>query len=199
MTMPANRSAERVWGTPRTIFLGQLGRGRAEREWICYQAETADLQVARAQAAAQRDVARSRVTAVQEQLKSLGEQLPEGRPAVAAGEENADESVRAGRRQREHTTRQQALQAEIQEGRNATEEAEVEFARLDEQIRIRREVAEIQVAMIEAYVRRRCSAYLTRLVRKHPDSERIGSLLRSGWTEQPSWLGHPSVAHSGGA
>jgi hypothetical protein len=74
----------------------------------------------------------------------------------------------------------------------------VAIARLDEQIRIRRAVAEVRVAMIEAYVRRRCSAYLNRLLRTHPDGKRLGSLVRSDWTQRPSWLQNGATTSDGG-
>jgi hypothetical protein len=200
LTSPAEGSVESVWGTPRTVLLGQLGRGRAEQEWIRYQAETADMQVARAQAKARGEAARARRETLEEELASLGKQLPESAAmVVAAGEENAPKDVPAGRRKREHAGRRQALRSDIEQNRAAEQEAAVECARLAEQITIRWDVAKVRVAMIEAYVRRRCAAYLTRLVRKHPDGERVGVLLRSAWNEQPSWLGHPAPAQSGGA
>jgi hypothetical protein len=72
------------------------------------------------------------------------------------------------------------------------------MARLDEQIGIRRAVAEVRVAMIEAYVRRRCSAYLNRLIRTHPEGKRLGSLVRSDWAQRPSWLHDGSTTTDGG-
>ena len=177
-----------VWATPRTVFLGQLGRGRAEREWVRYQAEIADFEVRLAQVRARRDVAVDRLADADRRLGQLRPPSPEELAVAAPGEEGAEAAVRSGRRSREFTATRQALDAEVRESRAAVEEAEVEVARLQEPVRIRRQVAEVRVAMIESYVRRRCSAYLTRLVRKHPDGDRIGSLVRSGWTEHPSWL-----------
>ena len=188
LTTQADDPAERVWATPRTVLLGQLGRGRAEQEWIRYQAEIADLQVERAQAGAREKAAHDRREAAERNLQALGDNVSTD---AAAGEENAPDAVKIGRRQREHAERRQAMRSDIEQNRTAEQEAAVECARLDEQIRIRRDVATVRVAMIEAYVRRRCSAYLARLVRKHPDGERIGALLRSAWAEQPSWLAAP--------
>jgi hypothetical protein len=192
LTTQADDPACRVWATPRIGQLGQLGRGRAEQEWIRYQAEISDLQIVRARAAARGEAARERREVSEKNLEALGENLSkEAVAAVAAGEENAPDEVRIGRRHREHAARRQALRAEIEQSRTIEQEAAAECAGLDEQVRIRHDVARVRVAMIEAYVRRRCSAYLARLVRKHPDGERIGALLRSAWTEQPSWLAVP--------
>lgn len=189
---------ERRWGTPRTVVLGQLGRARAEREWVLFHADTADLQIERAQARARRAAAQELLSSTREQL--MGSKTPDaGEAQVAApGEENADPEVRSGRRHAERAARARALQERERGAQQSVEEADVEIARLDEQIRIRREVAEVRAAMIEAYVRRRCSAYLTRLVRKHPDGERVGSLIRTDWEQRPSWLQDAAPTADGG-
>ena len=44
-----------------------------------------------------------------------------------------------------------------------------------------------RAAMIEAYVRRRCAAYLARLVRVHPDGARLNHLMRPHWPDQIHW------------
>lgn len=67
------------------------------------------------------------------------------------------------------------------------EEAEGEVARLEEQIKIGLRVTQRRASMIEAYVRRRCAAYLTRLVRVHPDGARLNHLLRPRWPDQVDW------------
>lgn len=199
MTKLGHRASEPVWGTPRTVALGQLGRGRAELEWIRFQAETAGLQVERGEAAARQDAAAARLAAVKARLGATKPLSKEESMAPAAGEERADEAVRVGRRNREHAARTLALNAEVRQHSDAADAAGVQLARLVGQIRIRREVAEVRVALIEAYVRHRCSAYLTRLVRKHPDGKRLGSLIRSHWTEQPSWLADAATTRDGGA
>jgi hypothetical protein len=67
------------------------------------------------------------------------------------------------------------------------EEAEAEVARVEEQIKIGLRVTQRRAAMIEAYVRRRCAAYLTRLVRVHPDGARLNHLMRPRWPDQVDW------------
>jgi hypothetical protein len=198
-TTPGTGRPEQVWRTPHTLFLGQLGRSWAEREWIAFQSETAEVQVERAQAQTRRDTARAGLVAAEQQLEEHKPLSDTQLTAVAPGEEATSDGVRSGRRRREHAARRAALVDEIQRRRTALEKAEVELTELTDRIRIRREVAEVRVAMIEAYVRRRCSAYLTRLARKHPDGKRIGALVRSGWSEQPSWLRDDGLDRPGGA
>ncbi|BCB79576.1 hypothetical protein GCM10022251_41770 [Phytohabitans flavus] len=62
-----------------------------------------------------------------------------------------------------------------------------EIAHLEEQIKIGLRVTQRRARMIEAYVRRRCAAYLTRLVREHPDGARLNQLMRPRWPEQVDW------------
>ena len=45
-------SGSATWDTPRTVFLGQLGRGRAEKEWLHYQKDVAGWLVSLAEARA---------------------------------------------------------------------------------------------------------------------------------------------------
>lgn len=176
-----------VWATPRTLLLEQVGRARVEREWIRFDADTADDLVSRADAAARLSTAQQRLRKAESDCGDAGETpTPQQLAVVAAGEEDADASVRQGRRQREHARRRAGLTAAMLAERETIARTEVEIARLDERVRIRREVAESRVAMIQAHVRQRCSAYLTQLVRRHPDGERIGSMLRSAWSVRPS-------------
>lgn len=78
------------------------------------------------------------------------------------------------------------------------EEAEAEVARVEEQIKIGLRVTQRRASMIEAHVRRRCAAYLTRLVRAHPDGARLNDLMRPRWPDQVDWarasLGPPLSA-----
>lgn len=67
------------------------------------------------------------------------------------------------------------------------EEAEAEVARVEEQIKIGLRVTQRHASMIEAHVRRRCAAYLTRLVRVHPDGVRLNHLMRPRWPDQIDW------------
>jgi hypothetical protein len=187
------------WGTPRTVALGQLARARAEREWVLFQADAADLQIDRAQAEARCKTATALLASKAAELTEAEQQPDDKAPTPAPGEESAPVDVIRSRRAAEHEARLQKLRSQRQQAQDTIDEAVVAMARLDEQIRIRRAVAEVRVAMIEAYVRCRCSAYLNRLLRTHPDGKRLGSLVRSDWTQRPSWLHDGSTATDGGA
>lgn len=176
------------WGTPRTVALGQLGRLRAEREWVLFHADTAHLQIDRAEAAARERTAASLVAATTADLEARVALPAAEAEKPAPGEEDASPELVRNRRLAEHEARLQELRSRVRAAQSAIDDAAEATARLDEQIRIRREVAEVRVAMIEAHVRRRCSAYLGRLVRIHPDGERVGTLIRTDWDQRPSWL-----------
>ncbi|BCB84748.1 hypothetical protein [Phytohabitans suffuscus] len=105
--------------TPRMMFLGQLGVGRIEEEWITFQIEATGIEAAL-------------------------------RDATARGDD-------------------------------------AEIARLEEQIKVGLRVTQRRASMIEAHVRRRCAAYLTRLVRRHPDGARLNHLMRPRWPDHVDW------------
>jgi hypothetical protein len=133
--------------TPRMMFLGQLGVGRIEKEWMAYQVEAATLEAELQQSTARRD-------ALATEFGEAGQRLP---------------------REVVHT-----LAARV-------EAAEAEVARVEEQIKIGLRLTQRRASMIEAHVRRRCAAYLTRLVRVHPDGARLNQLLRPRWPDQIEW------------
>ena len=197
-TVVTSDQATMRWGTPRTVALGQLARARAEREWVLFQADTADLQIDRAQAQARWKTATALLQSTTTDLKAQDELTNTKAPTSAPGEENASVEVIQGRRAAEHQARLQKLRSQKQHAQDTIDEAVMAMARLDEQIGIRRAVAEVRVAMIEAYVRRRCSAYLNRLIRTHPEGKRLGSLVRSDWEQRPSWLHDGSTTTDGG-
>jgi hypothetical protein len=41
--------------------------------------------------------------------------------------------------------------------------------------------------MVDAYVKRRSAAYLTRLIRKHPQGSQLNHLLGAARSELPAW------------
>jgi hypothetical protein len=185
-TPPADRAAS-AWGTPRTLYLNQLGRGRADREWTMFQAEVTDLQVALSVARAEQ------ASAVEEiaRLRAEIDQMP--RPTDAelevrlGGETETDIDVVRERRLAAYTARRTAAEAEINRLQAVVAAKNVEVARLAKPVKIRFQVAQNRADMIEAYVRRRCAAYLTRLVRKHPDGRRIAEMVRPDWPGRPAW------------
>lgn len=177
-----------AWGTPRTVFLGQLGRGWVEKEWIRYQAAIADHLIALKQAQARRDLAVDSLETAEQRLAGLTP--PQGAELTkkVSGEQQTRDEIVAGRRMAEYVERRAKVENEVNTLRTKLAESEVETARLFETVRIRFEVAQARAQMIGAYVRRRCASYLTRLVRKHPDGQEIFLLTASQWRDLPAWV-----------
>jgi hypothetical protein len=173
------------------MFLGQLGLGRIEKEWIVYQAEVADIEASLRDCRARRaalvrelEEARQRLAQAQEP-RDLGQRV--------AGEARTDESIVRLRRARQQD-QARARESEAVRGLSARLDAlDAQIAHFDAQIRIRLRIAQRRAAMIEAHVRRRCAAYLSRLVRKHPQGTKLNEILRPRWPEQPEW----ARAHEG--
>jgi hypothetical protein len=180
-------AAGTAWDTPRTRFLGQLGRGRAEKEWLRYQQSVAGHLVKRARALTSRDAAERELRAARQRLDRLV--APTGLEAAArrSGEGSTDPAVVASRRRREFDEQRAAAQAEVQRWSAARAEHDLMVAELSEPVRMRLEVAQHRAALIDAYVWRRRASYLTWLVRKHADGSRASSLIRSDWPERPAW------------
>ncbi len=177
----------RVWSTPHTVYLSQLGRGMAEKELIRYKAEIAGHLVALRQAQAKRDATEVKLATALERLASIQPLTQDELTRRVSGEERTATAVLQGRRQREHSERRSVAENEVRQLRATLSDLAVEVAKLSEPVRIRFQVAQARVGMIDAYVRRRCAFYLTRLVRKHPEGTEIGPLLRSDWPEHPAW------------
>ncbi|MFY1637654.1 hypothetical protein ACN27F_31010 [Solwaraspora sp. WMMB335] len=172
--------------TPRMMFLGQLGAGRWEKEWIVYQAEVADLTAGRRNAEAQRDAFVEQLAPARDRLRQADQ--PPDTTVRLAGEQHTDAAIVAQRRRREQADRRERVAAEVGRLVEALHATQTRIAYLDEQIAIRLRVTQRRAAMIEAYVRRREAAYLTRLVRRHPQGARLNTLLRPTWPQPPRWL-----------
>lgn len=188
------------WETAHTIFLGQLGRGRAEKEWLHYRREIAGHLILLAQARADRDTARRQLEHARQHLASLTPPDDGELTARRSGEQQTDKSVVRARRIRAYTERRHAAEASVQRFSAQVAECEVAVARLSEPIRLRFEVAKTRAEMIDAYVRRRRASYLTRLVRTQPEAARTGSIIRSDWPERPGWMARtvsPDLAEPG--
>jgi hypothetical protein len=102
-----------VWATPRTVYLGRLGRGRSEREWVQYEADVADDLVELRKAQQQRDSARERLASAERRLAELAPPTGEDLAARRTGEERTDPAVVADRRRREYIRRREPLEAEV--------------------------------------------------------------------------------------
>jgi hypothetical protein len=194
-----------AWDTARTRFLGQLGRGRAEKEWLRYQKAVAAYLVERARAMTSRDAAGRELAAAQQRLDRLAAPKDGEATARRSGEDNTGLSVVAGRRMREFGEQRAAAEAEVKRWSAELTGHDLAVAEVSEPVRMRFEVAKHRAELIDAYVWRRRASYLTWLVRKHADGSKASSLLRSGWPERPAWaarttspdLASPNLAQPG--
>jgi hypothetical protein len=175
-----------AWDTPRMAFLRQLGRGRAEKEWLHYRRDVASYLDLRAEARAARDAARRQLAMAQARLGELKPPDDQELKARKSGE-TADESVVAARRMRAYHLRKQEAQTRVEQLTAELAGHEASLARLGEPIRVRFEVAKTRADLIDAYIGRRHAHYLTRLTRKHPEASRLGLLTRPDWPDRPSW------------
>lgn len=178
---------ERTWSTPRTVFLGQLGRGWAEKSWLRYQDEVGPTRIQLTQVRAQQKTARERLELAQHTVENLSAPTQQQLEARVSGEERTSDEIRVARRMREHGERRKALETEVSKHRAALAASDTEIAKLEETIKVRFEYVLTQAQIIEAYVRRRSAVYLNHLVRKHPQGDQIGLLVRSDWEDRPQW------------
>jgi hypothetical protein len=179
--------APSAWDTPRTRFLDQLGRGRAEQEWLRYQKEVAGYLVGRTRALAGRGAAERELQAAQQRLDRLAAPRDGELAARRSGEENTDLTVVASRRAAEFSAQREAAEAEVRRWSAERARHDLTVAALSEPVRIRFEVARHRAEMIDAYVWRRRAAYLTQLARRHADGPQAASVIRRGWPEHPAW------------
>ena len=184
---PSTDRATARWGTPRTLYLNQLGRGLADREWTMFQAEVADLQVALTTAQAELASATEEIARLRAELDEMPRPTDPELTVRLGGETDTDIEVVRERRMAAYNARRAAVEAEINRLQSVVAAKRVEVARLAKPVKIRFQVAQNRADMIEAYVRRRCAAYLTRLVRKHPDGQRIADMVRPDWPGRPAW------------
>jgi hypothetical protein len=183
----ASPVAPSAWDTPRTRFLDQLGRGRAEQEWLRYQKEVAGYLVGRTRALASRDAAERELQAAQQRLDRLAAPRDGELAARRSGEENTDLTVVASRRAAEFSAQREAAEAEVQRWSAERARHDLTVAALSEPVRMRFEVARHRAEMIDAYVWRRRAAYLTQLARRHADGPQAASVIHRGWPEHPAW------------
>jgi hypothetical protein len=180
------RGAPVELSTPRMMLLGQLGLGRIEKEWIIYQAEVANHEATLRDSTARREALDKQLAEAKAQITKT-EETPVDLTTKVAGEERTSQAIVEQRRVRDQAVVKQRQQDAAQRLTAQAETIDVEIAHLQEQISIRLRVAQRRAAMIEAYIRRRCAAYLTRLVRRHPDGLRLNELMRPRWPDKADW------------
>ncbi|WP_143036196.1 hypothetical protein [Lentzea fradiae] len=178
---------ERTWSTPRTAFLGQLGRGWTEKSLLRYQDEVGPVRIELTQARARQKIARDRLELAQHTVENLSMPTQQQLEARVSGEERTSDEIRIARRMREHGERRKSLEAEVSKHRTALDSIDTEIAKLEETIKVKFEYVRTQAEIVEAYVRRRSAVYLAHLVRMHPQGEQIGLLVRPDWEDKPRW------------
>jgi hypothetical protein len=154
-------SVARALGTQRMRFLDQRGAGRLEREWQFFRADVAE------PLAGLREVQSRRAALAAELARA------QARFEIRLVLLDADPS-RRGVGEADETMRVLAARAEL---------LDAQINRLLATVHNRLKAAQTRVVRIEAHTRRRCVAYLGRLVRKHPDGGRINELLAPYWPE----------------
>ncbi len=174
--------------TYRTQILSQLGRSRSERVWAAYQSDVFQIRLELAEATTQRNLAAQRIEIRQQEVRDLAQPSESDLRVVRPGEEVARPGVVAGRRTRDLAERRGVAESELAAASATLEARTADVARLDETLRARKLAADAQVAVIDAYVKRRRTAYLARLLRRTPGGQRTDSVHWPGWEEQPSWL-----------
>jgi len=172
---------------PRMLALSELGRGRMEAEWIKYKGDVHDELISLSRARAQREALDSELTLIEDELEHAPpEPSEEALRKRVGGERYTDVAVVRQRRLDDHARLRTATRAKAMDIASRIRDQDVEIARLGEPIRVRFEVAQSRAAMIDAYVQRRCAAYLTRLVRKHPQGALISQLSQTR-PALPAW------------
>jgi hypothetical protein len=185
---PPARAEAPALGTPRMTVLVELGRGRMEAEWIKYKAEVHDELVDLTRARAQRESLDAELALVEQELEHAPPVPTEDELTKrVGGERYTDKEVVRARRLADHAKRRTVTKQQALDIARRIREQDVEIARLGEPIRVRFEVAQTCAAMIDAYVRRRCAAYLSRLIRKHPEGARLNHLLGQSRSALPDW------------
>ncbi len=172
--------------TPRMMLLGQIGLGRIEKEWIVYQAEVADLNARLEDLLAEERNMANRVDDAKKRLDVIRGQETDLK-AKKAGEDQTSEHIVALRRAKAAAAVLERHEAALRDAEANLEKIRVDIAKTNEQIAVRLRIAQRRASMIETHTRRRCAAYLTRLVRKHPEGARLNALMRPQWPDRADW------------
>lgn len=180
--------------TQTLVMLERLASDVAALEYRRYQEDTASHRSALARNRAQHEIALRARQAAETRLREVSEPLSEEELAKRRpGDEAISESLVRERRMREHRRRIEQAQKELDAAEARVAHLVQEAAILTTELRSRFDIARASVERIHEYVRRRRAAYWRRLVRRHPDGERINALLRieptaQDWPALPDWL-----------
>jgi hypothetical protein len=178
-------------GTPRWEELGRGARDRAEREWLRYQVDCADLLVRVAGVRGRMRAARERLRDAADQLAAVPERLStEELETRRAGEarRKTDVTVIRARRAREHARLRAPLQARLRQATDELATLAEQLAGLESRVQVRFQVAQTRARRIDEHARRRGAAYMGRLVRRHPQGGRVNAAWKRDWPELPDWV-----------
>ena len=174
-------------GTPRMALLNQSGLHQVEQEWLRYKASVADTLAQLVAARARRNGAAAALQRALAELDRVTEPSEEQLGTRLGGEERTAVGVIRDRRLAEHQRRCVAQTAQSQELRDELGRADVEVTRLTELVQHRFELAQAHAAAILSYAFHRRLAYLSRLLRRHPDGRQLGRSLRADVVGRPEW------------
>jgi hypothetical protein len=178
-------------GTPRWEELGRGARDRAEREWLRYQVDCADLVVRVAGVTGRIRAARARLRDAADELAATPARLSEAEREIRrAGEARGktDLSVIRARREREHARVRAPLLARLRQVTAELATLEGQLADLAARVQVRFQVAQTRARRIDEHARRRGAAYMGRLVRRHPQGGRVNAAWKRDWPELPGWV-----------
>jgi hypothetical protein len=150
--------------------------------------------------AAESDACRAEIERRLAILSTLPERLPQERADERrAGEADADILVVRRRRDREHAARRDREQAVLDAARARIDQLETEQRATAEEIDRRFVVAAIRVGRMHAHCERRIAVYQRRLLRAHPEADRLAELLAAAHPQLPAWATTRVPALTGGS
>jgi hypothetical protein len=174
-------------GPPHLARIGQLGVAEIEREWLRYRAEVSgslqDLVRARARFAATNEA----LAAAEQRSRELVEPTEAELTHRTGGEERTAVGVIRDRRLAEHRRRCLEAEGSTEQLREEWRQRQAEVEGLHASVADRFTVARARAGAVSTEVARRRLAYLSHLVRRHPDGARIAASARTDFPECPEW------------
>jgi hypothetical protein len=171
-------------GPPRMALLGHDALRRVEREWLRYKAAVATHVEQLIDARARQAQARGTLARAETEVRE--EPTEEALARRVGGEERTAVGVIRDRRLAEHRRQAADLQARTRQLREELTAAQQELERVAAVVQHRFELAQARATTTLGYAFQRRLAYLSRLVRVHPQGVRIGELVTAELTH-PEW------------
>ncbi|WP_042406279.1 hypothetical protein [Streptacidiphilus carbonis] len=142
------------------------------------------------------------VSVLRQRLATAGKELDQRQQAVTdlsgplsdeqlgqrrAGEHRTAEAIVRSRRAAERARPLAAARLARTEAADRVSALELELSSLEALLSVRQEIAASRAAFIHENALRRVASYFRRLVRRHPQGQRINAALKPGGPELPSW------------